>query len=90
MNEYDQYIQFLQKIRERLTILFDHHLVIGRPIIESDRDLFAKLYDIYYDGCLPRLGTEPPFQPEPEQTSAFLTTTLDLFGQDDAEKLPAQ
>lgn len=81
MNEHEQFHHCLLKIKERLTIIFDHNIPNGKPIIESDAELLHVLYKLYYHGEIDKLSTEPLHVPEPVQTSFFPTTTAGLFDQ---------
>ena len=74
MNEKDGFKHFLQKLNERLTLLFKIYIPDGQPPPERDRDLLEVLFRMYDDGRVEWLSKEPLEEKEVIQTDLFTTT----------------
>ena len=85
MKEHRQYIHFLKKIRERLTLLFDHNLPLGKEIIDSDRELLHVLYKVFDHGEIERLSREPLDNEKVTQVEMFKATS-DIIPFENEEK----
>ena len=73
MTENELVLHFYKKAHEVLTIIFEHNIPNGKPIVDRHRDFLCELHKIHEDGALEWMCKEPLEQEKVTQQSLFAT-----------------